>query len=163
MVRCNYIACCGNSARGHSLTLTVLGKSYALTNAIRKLLLRSRLSTHSPLLKKGPRQRQSELQTRITEFFILKESRQPKSSGEPGSSASDQGSISPVLEHHLVTKIQTSFLQIPCGLLRKQVISVTKMLLRGLNTEHPCLSGCLAGDVAKNHRGRQPRLCLLQN
>lgn len=125
MARSNCNACCGNNTKGHSHAPAVLDE---LTNSMRKLLLRSMWRAQSPLLKKGPRQRQSKLQTRIMKL-ILQKSRQPKASGEPGASASDQGSSSPVLEHHLVTKNQKGFLQIPYGLLRKYIASVTKMLL----------------------------------
>lgn len=80
---------------------------------------------------------------------------------------SDQGSTSPVLEHHLVTKIQKRFLQSPYFLLRKYVISVTERLLRCLSTdfsdtEHPCSSGCLAKDVTKKSQEKSVR-CFLQN
>lgn len=167
MARSNYSAWCGSNTRGHSHTPTVLNKFYELTNSMRKLLLRSGWRAHSPLLKKGPRQRQSELQTRIMKL-ILQENRQPKASRESGGSASDQDSTSPALQHHLVTKSQKSFLQSPYCPLRKYVVSVTAMLVRCLSTdpsdtEHPCSSGCLAGDVTNNHRGKHPRLSLLQN
>lgn len=157
MARSNYNACCGNNTIGYSHAPTVLDKSCEVANSVIKLLVRSRWRVHSPLLKKGLRQGKSELQTRIMKL-ILQESRQPKASGEPGASASDQGSTSPVLEHHLVTKNQKKFLQIPYCLLRKYIVSVTQMPLRCLNTdlsntEHPCSSGCLAGDVTKkSHR-----------
>lgn len=126
---------------------------------MRKLLLRNRKRAHSLLLKKSPRQRQSELQKRMMKL-TLQDNKQPNDSGEPGTSASDQGSTSPVLEHHLVTKSQKRFLQSPYFLLRKYVISVTERLLRCLNTglsdtEYSCSYGCLAEDGTKNHRRKQ--------